>query len=161
MPRNTSRSGGGRAKVRCRSEEKNAPRWTDEAAVAARQALRVIGHLRGGHDLKRVKGPLAAAMQEPAAFQRWEAALELSDAEVADQQLAKEVFRFYRDHYEDTPYDLTTGISAGPFANPSRWAGVEQPKGEGEAPINMPYGAWERSISIYRTVYTHIAAARY
>jgi len=46
-----------------------------------------------------------------------------------DKKLSiKDMFALYRDHYEGTKYDLTTGISAGPFGNPERWAGVEQPK---------------------------------
>ena len=81
---------------------------------------------------------------------------------IPDQTFSiQQVFDLYRDHYEGTPYDLTTGVSAGPFANPSRWAGVVQPKGAVEGKDDsIPYGAWERSISIYRTVYAHIAASK-
>ena len=52
--------------------------------------------------------------------------------EVAGQHLAnvtiQDIFSLYRDHYEGTPYDLTQGVVAGPFHNPMRWAGTEQPK---------------------------------
>jgi dipeptidase len=55
-----------------------------------------------------------------------------------------------RDHYEGTPFDLTTGLAAGPYNNPNRW------------PTNsLPNGAnWERAISMFRCSYSFVAQAR-
>jgi len=55
----------------------------------------------------------------------------------------KEIFAIYRDHYEGTPYDLTKGLAAGPFGNPQRW----------DTPASEGFGAWERAIGLYRTIY--------
>jgi len=58
-----------------------------------------------------------------------------------------------RDHYEDTPYDLTKGMAAGPFNSPNRLDG-------GSRFFPQPKGAWERPIAMYRTSYSLIAAPR-
>jgi len=55
----------------------------------------------------------------------------------------------YRDHYEGTPYDLTHGMSAGPYGNPNRAA----------TPHNLT-GQWERAISMHRTSWSFILEAR-
>ena len=56
-----------------------------------------------------------------------------------------------RSFYQGTPFDLATGLALGPFGNPNRYDGeIKQP---GEPGIK---GSWERSISIYRTDYSHI-----
>jgi dipeptidase len=64
-----------------------------------------------------------------------------------------DVFALMRDHYEDTPYDMTKGVDAGPFGNPVRirpmnWAvdGVEY--------------TWERPISTQQTGFSHVAQMR-
>lgn len=57
-----------------------------------------------------------------------------------------------RDHYEGTPYDLTSGLAAGPFGNPTRWGG-----GVGEKAVG---GAWERAISMHRTTWSFIVESR-
>ncbi|EEQ99840.1 conserved hypothetical protein [Perkinsus marinus ATCC 50983] len=59
--------------------------------------------------------------------------------------------RFYRDHMEGTAYDLTDHVVAGgPFKTPNRYAG-------GRAEATFQHGAWERAISLYRTMYSYIA----
>ncbi|CAD7946208.1 unnamed protein product [Amoebophrya sp. A120] len=62
----------------------------------------------------------------------------------------EDVFGFYRDHYENTPFDLTQNVAAGGYGNPMRYA-------EGANEATFKYGAWERSIDIYRTTMTHVA----
>ncbi|CAD7968301.1 unnamed protein product [Amoebophrya sp. A25] len=69
---------------------------------------------------------------------------------VAKKLSREDVFNFYRDHYENTDFDLTKGAGAGPYGNPMRYA-------EGAEEAKRPYGAWERSIDIYRTTMTHVA----
>jgi len=49
----------------------------------------------------------------------------------------------HRNHYENTPYDLTVGLSSGPFGTPNRYD-----PGQGEQQVK---GNWERAISLYRT----------
>ncbi|KDO22960.1 hypothetical protein SPRG_11807 [Saprolegnia parasitica CBS 223.65] len=56
------------------------------------------------------------------------------------------VFRLMRDHYEGTPYDMTRGLGAGPFGNPIRFDG----------PFFNVSGGWERSISMYRTMFAFV-----
>ncbi|KAF4648157.1 hypothetical protein FOZ61_003084 [Perkinsus olseni] len=59
--------------------------------------------------------------------------------------------RLYRDHMEGTAYDLTDHVVAGgPFKTPNRYAG-------GRAEATFQHGAWERAISLYRTMYSYIA----
>lgn len=60
------------------------------------------------------------------------------------------IAEIYRDHYEGTEFDLTKGIAAGPFGNPTRY---EKNPDQGDTwNLNKyhPKGAWERPISIYR-----------
>jgi dipeptidase len=61
----------------------------------------------------------------------------------------KMVMEVYRDHYEGTPYDLTKGVSAGPFGNPNR----------NPAPPGVE-GLWERALSMYRTSWSFILEAK-
>jgi dipeptidase len=61
-------------------------------------------------------------------------------------------FAAYRSHYEGTPYDMTVGVGAGPFGSPDRYT---EPGTSGDPGI----GAWERSVSIFRTAATWVASA--
>jgi len=54
----------------------------------------------------------------------------------------------HRSYYEGTPYDQSVGMAAGPWGLPERfptWTALP--------------GNWERTVSIYRTTYSHIAQA--
>jgi dipeptidase len=64
-----------------------------------------------------------------------------------------DVMSLMRDHYEDTPYDMTQGIDAGPFGNPSRWRPI------GWSVDSVDY-AWERSISTQQTGFSIVAQCR-
>jgi dipeptidase len=72
-----------------------------------------------------------------------------------------DVAAIYRDHYEGTEFDLTKGLAAGPFNNPTRY---EKNPDHGEDTWNLnsyhPKGAWERPISIYRCGMMWINQAR-
>jgi len=59
------------------------------------------------------------------------------------------VMDVHRDHYEGTPYDLTVGMAAGPNGSPNRW----------KTPL-AALGQWERAISMYRTVWSHVVEAK-
>ena len=59
----------------------------------------------------------------------------------------------HRSHYEGTLYDTSVGAAAGPFGTPDRYAelGVAGDPG---------VGAWERTVSIYRTDVTWVVQAQ-
>ncbi|RHZ14071.1 hypothetical protein DYB31_000958 [Aphanomyces astaci] len=59
------------------------------------------------------------------------------------------IVRIFSDYYQNTSYDLTKGMAAGPFHDPARYSyakGVQ--------------GAWERSISIHRMVHSFVLQTR-
>jgi dipeptidase len=66
---------------------------------------------------------------------------------------AKDVFSLMRDHYENTDYDMTQGVDAGPFGNPNRWRDITW-KVDG-----VKY-SWERPISTQQTAYSMVAQLR-
>jgi dipeptidase len=75
-----------------------------------------------------------------------------------DQKLAvQDLMDIYSDHYEGTPYDLTKGLAAGPFGNPTRWGvkGDQKPGTLGEDRHD-----WERSIALYRCSYSFVSQSR-
>lgn len=75
-----------------------------------------------------------------------------------DQKLAvKDLMDIYSDHYEGTPYDLTKGLAAGPFGNPTRW-GVKGDQKPGT--IGEDRHDWERAIALYRCSYSFVSQSR-
>lgn len=67
----------------------------------------------------------------------------------------QDLMAIYRDNLEGTPYDLTTGMAAGPFGTPTRYA---TPKGV--RPENRQGNDWDRSISLFRCSYSFVAQVR-
>lgn len=73
-----------------------------------------------------------------------------------DQPITLEtMWSLYSDHYENTDFDLTKGLAAGPFHNPTRWS-QEQDK----LPQEMKGLDWERPIAIFRCSYSFVAQIR-
>jgi dipeptidase len=71
-----------------------------------------------------------------------------------DKKLSlREVFRLMRDHYEDTPMDMTKGLDAGPFGSPNRWRPMTW-KVDG-----VDY-SWERPISTQQTGFSFVSQSR-
>lgn len=66
---------------------------------------------------------------------------------------ATRLFRVMRDYYQDTPFDLTVGLAAGPFGSPDRWYA-------GAAESAIPTGGWERAIGLYRTLVSFVVVSR-
>lgn len=64
----------------------------------------------------------------------------------------QDVMRVMRDYYQNTSFDMTQGMAAGPFGTPDRWG-----KGPGEKDVN---GTWERTIAIYRSIVTLVLESR-
>ena len=69
-----------------------------------------------------------------------------------------EVMRIHRDNYEDTEFDLTKGLAAGPFGDPNRFEGQAESIVEKE-PKTLK-GAFERPLNIYRCVYSYVNQVR-
>ncbi|MCK5379021.1 MAG: C69 family dipeptidase [Acidobacteria bacterium] len=71
-----------------------------------------------------------------------------------DQKLSTEdVMALMRDHYEGTPWDMTQGLDAGPYATPNRWR-----------PMTWEVGgdkhSWERPISTQQTGFSFVSQSR-
>ena len=72
----------------------------------------------------------------------------------------RDVMSLYRDYYQGTQFDLSKGITAGPFGCPYRYPGPMDPKGDTSDPSKKLKGAWERPISIFRCGYSYVCQAR-
>lgn len=59
-----------------------------------------------------------------------------------------DIKRIFRDHFENTPYDLTQGMAAGPFGSPVRYLNQD---------TFGVQGGWERPFSIFRSFFSYIA----
>ncbi|MDR2125051.1 MAG: C69 family dipeptidase, partial [Desulfovibrio sp.] len=70
-----------------------------------------------------------------------------------------DIRHMYSDHYEGTEFDLTKGVAAGPFGNPNRYLGPDDPHGDVGEQKNLK-GAWERPICAYYTGYSYISQLR-
>lgn len=71
-----------------------------------------------------------------------------------DEKLSlRDVMYLMRDHFEGTPYDMTQGIDAGPFASPYRWRGLTW-EVDGET------YCWERPISSQQAGFVMVAQSR-
>ncbi|HDS09313.1 MAG TPA: dipeptidase [Firmicutes bacterium] len=72
----------------------------------------------------------------------------------------RDVMNLYRDYYQDTEFDLSKDLSAGPFGCPYRYPGPKDPKGDTGDPNVKREGAWERPISIFRCGYSYVCQGR-
>ena len=71
-----------------------------------------------------------------------------------DERLSvADVFALMRDHYEGTAFDMSRGVDAGPFGNPSRW----RPMGW---EIDGSSYTWERPISTQQTGFSMVCQSR-
>lgn len=67
----------------------------------------------------------------------------------------KDVYALMRDHFEDTEFDMTKGLAAGPYGCPYRW----KPLGFKIEGDTTGY-AWERPISTQQTAFSFVAQMR-
>ncbi|MFT4513607.1 MAG: dipeptidase [Planctomycetota bacterium] len=65
----------------------------------------------------------------------------------------RDVMGLMRDHYEGTPYDMTKGVSAGPFASPLRCRGLR-------FEVDGTQYAWERPIATQQAGFVMLAQCR-
>jgi dipeptidase len=74
-----------------------------------------------------------------------------------DKKIKLETIRaLYRDHYEETEFDLTKGIAAGAFGNPNRYFSSTDIRNYEQQNIKLE-GAWETPISDSNTLYAYIS----
>ena len=64
-----------------------------------------------------------------------------------------DVMALMRDHYEGTPYDMTRGIDAGPYATPNRWRPMSWE-------VDDRKYSWERPISTQQTGFSFVSQSR-
>ncbi len=79
-----------------------------------------------------------------------------------DQKLsARDVMGLYRDYYQGTEFDLSKGVTAGPFGSPYRYPGPMDAGGSDTGDPNAKLkGGWERPISVFRCGFSYICQAR-
>ncbi len=58
-----------------------------------------------------------------------------------------------RDHYEGTPWDMTQGLDAGPYATPNRWRPMTWE-------VRGKQHSWERPISTQQTGFSFVSQSR-
>ncbi len=79
---------------------------------------------------------------------------------VPDQKLtAKDTFQIFRDHYEGTVFDLTSGLAAGPYGNPYRDDG-QFDSHEAFLPGEIKPGSWPRPVSAIFCSYSYVTQGR-
>lgn len=73
-----------------------------------------------------------------------------------------EAFSLFRDHYEGTDFDLSTGTAAGPFGNPYRYLGPDDAHSDfqNETYEQVRGGANPRPVSAVFCSYSYVAQAR-
>lgn len=72
----------------------------------------------------------------------------------------EDLFNIHRDNYEDTEFDMTEGLAAGPFGNPNRFEGGAESIANREGQLSDVKGAFERPLNIYRCVYAYVNQSR-
>ena len=80
---------------------------------------------------------------------------------VPDKKLSvKDILGYYRDNYQNTEFDMTKGIAAGPFGNPLRSRPPKKMKSpETGKEIDLK-GGFERPLNVIKTTYYHINELR-
>ena len=74
---------------------------------------------------------------------------------------AARIMELYRDHYDGTEFDLSRGLAAGPFGNPSRYIGpYDGNQNNISSPGRKLTGAWERPVSIFYCGYSYVCRGR-
>ncbi|VVB73003.1 Peptidase family C69 [uncultured archaeon] len=71
----------------------------------------------------------------------------------------EDTLQIFRDHYEGTVYDLTTGLAAGPYGNPYRDDGPFDAH-DLFTPGEIKLGSWPRPVSAIFCSYSYITQAR-
>ncbi|RHY40238.1 hypothetical protein DYB30_014287, partial [Aphanomyces astaci] len=67
-----------------------------------------------------------------------------------------DIMRIQRDHYENTPFDLTQGPASGPYGNPARYG--TGPNVTAPAWSNGQRTIFERPISYHTTAYSYVTS---
>jgi dipeptidase len=65
----------------------------------------------------------------------------------------RDVIALHRDHYEGTPFDMTTDLTAGPFGAPDRWRPIKWE-------VEGKKYAWERPIATQQAGFVQVTQSR-
>ncbi len=80
---------------------------------------------------------------------------------VPDRKLdVRDIFAIHRDNYEGSEFDLTKGLAAGPFGDPTRFEGGAESLADKEGALSELKGEFERPLNIYRCVYAYVNQSR-
>ena len=78
-----------------------------------------------------------------------------------DKKLSvRDIVAIHRDNYEGTEFDLTTGLAAGPFGDPSRFDGKNGKIIDKDGKVTTVSGSFERPINKFRCVYAFVTQSR-
>ncbi|MCD4784902.1 MAG: C69 family dipeptidase [Candidatus Eremiobacteraeota bacterium] len=79
-----------------------------------------------------------------------------------DKKLSvRDVMALHRDHYEGTQFDMTKGVTAGPFGSPNRYLGkYDGNQNDVNSPGRKMFGAWERPISVFYCGFVYVNQGR-
>ena len=69
----------------------------------------------------------------------------------------RDIMAVHRDHYEGTEFDLTQGLAAGPYGDPSRF---DPGPVDGMSMMTVLNGSFERAIGMFRTSTSIVAESR-
>lgn len=78
------------------------------------------------------------------------------DKKISVQDLAA----IHRDNYEGTEFDMTKGLAAGPFGDPTRYDGNAESIADLKGEHSPLVGEFERSLDVYRCAYSFVAQSR-
>ncbi|ETV79368.1 hypothetical protein H257_07396 [Aphanomyces astaci] len=99
----------------------------------------------------RVYSTFARSQNVPATFGYMKDYPEYPFSVPVDELISLEaITTLLRDQYEDTEYDLTQGLAAGPFDSPLRYSGY----------TTGVHGGWMNPISVHRTLYSYAVQAK-
>ncbi|RHY54005.1 hypothetical protein DYB34_002153 [Aphanomyces astaci] len=99
----------------------------------------------------RIYSTFARSQNVPATFGYMKDYPEYPFSVPVDELISLEaITTLLRDQYEDTEYDLTQGLAAGPFDSPLRYSGY----------TTGVHGGWMNPISVHRTLYSYAVQAK-
>jgi len=95
---------------------------------------------------------LAPSADLPAEYEEWRRDSPYPSTLKSDGKVSLELlFKVMRSHYEDTSFDQTKGLAAGPWGSPDHAMAGGSP---------LLRGSWERTIGLWRTSDSHVVQSK-